>query len=263
MRRISQIILAVVLLGVAPGWAAESDSHGPTASAGRGVVEAKAAVIPCTGTVDAALLASIERRSEMAIAAGADYLIYEISTYGGLVNAADSIAKYFIQTVGDRAQTVAYVTTEAISAGAMISVSCNDIVMRHSTTIGACAPISMGGTLEGVEREKIESFIRSIFQRAAEANGYPTLLLKAMVTVKIEVWRARNLETGQWEFLEGAPSDPNTYDVAGAEEIVDANELLTLTDSEALEYGVARAVVADRDEALAFLEKRSPRFVGR
>jgi membrane-bound serine protease (ClpP class) len=235
--------------------AAEPNTLGMSAEHVR---EAEAAVIPCEGLVDEALFQSIKRRSEMAMAAGADYLIYEIGTYGGLVDAADSIAKYFIQTVGDRARTVAYVRTEAISAGAMISVSCNDIIMRKNTTIGDCAPITLGGKLEGVEREKAESFIRAAFQRAAEANGYPELLLKAMVTMQTEVWRVKNLQTGQWELFEGEtlPSDANEYDVDTAEEIVGPDELLTLTASQAQEYGVARAVVDDRAGVLTFLEKR-------
>jgi membrane-bound serine protease (ClpP class) len=219
---------------------------------------AKAAIIPCKGLIDQGLLDSIERRSETAMKAGADYLIYEIETYGGLVDAAASIAKYFIQTIASRARTVAYVQTEAISAGALISVSCNDIIMRESTTIGDCAPITLGGTLEGVEREKAESFIRAAFQRAAEANGYPELLLKAMVTMQTEVWRVSNLSTGQWEFFEGKNrlTDANEYDLDGAEEVVGSDELLTLTASQALEYGIARAVVGDLDKALAFLEER-------
>ena len=218
----------------------------------------KAAVISCKGMIDKGLLDSLERRSEQAIEAGADYLIYEIETYGGLVDAADSIAKYFIQTINDRARTVAYVQTEAISAGSLISVSCNDIIMRESTTIGDCAPISLGGELKGVEREKTESFLRAAFHRAAEVNGYPELLLKAMVTMRIEVWRVKNLATGQWEFFEAdeKPEDANAYDVENAEEIVGDEELLTLTASQALEYGIARAVVEDIDGALAFLAQR-------
>ena len=41
-----------------------------------------------------------------------------------------------------------------------------------------------------------------------------------------------------------------------AEKIDGSDELLTLTASQALEYGIARAVVKDRDGALAFLEQR-------
>lgn len=225
----------------------------------------KAAIIPCRGAIDPALFYSIKRRTGIALAEGAEYLIYTIGTYGGRVDAADDIAKYLIQDVASRGHTVAYVATEAISAGALVSVSCRDVIMQENTTIGDAAPITMGEKLEGVEREKAESFIRAIFQRAAEANGYPELLLKAMVTVRIEVYRARNLQTGQYEFFERAdlPTDANEYDVKGIQKINGDDELLTLTASQAHEYGLARAVVRDVNEAMAFLADRDEvRFIG-
>ncbi len=217
-----------------------------------------AAVIDCHGMIDEGLYQSIVRRSEEAIAAGADYLFYDIQTYGGRVDSADEISKYLIHDVRPMAHTVAYISKEAISAGAMVSVSCKDILMRRHTTIGASAPMSMGGTLEGVEREKIESYVRSVFSRAAEANGYPEALLKAMVTRQLEVWQVKNRTTGQMEFFETEhlPTDPNTYDLKNKHLIVKDDEILTLTDSKAYEYGIARAVVENLDEALAFLAER-------
>jgi membrane-bound serine protease (ClpP class) len=257
MNNAFRMALVLLVCMVAWGWQAAAEPNEPALPV-RPPRSAKAAIIPCKGLIDSSLLYSIKRRTETALDEGADYLIYEISTYGGLVNAADDIAKYLIQEAAPRGHTVAYVATEAISAGAMISVSCRDIVMRENTTIGDAAPITMGGTLEGVEREKAESFVRATFQRAAEANGYPPLLLKAMVTMQTEVQRVRNLETGQYEFFEtdDLPKDLNKYDVKGAQKIVGKDELLTLTASKALEYGIARAVVKDRAGALAFLEKR-------
>jgi membrane-bound serine protease (ClpP class) len=224
---------------------------------------AKAAVIPCKDMIDDGLYKSIQRRTKLAVEQGANYLIYEIGTYGGFLDSADNISKYFIlrenwPEAGKNAHTVAYITTEAISAGAMISVSCQDIIMREHTTIGDCAPITLGGKLEGVEREKTESFVRGTFERAAEANGYPKPLLKAMVTMQIEVYRVKNLESGEYEFFESddLPKDPNKFDLDHKELIVKDNELLTLTASKAKEYGIARAVVKDRAEALAFLAER-------
>ena len=254
MRRNDRIIFALAACLLAPGWVGAAQPEDPNDSSR----QAKVAIISSKGMIDQGLLESLKRRSETAIEAGVEYLVFEVETYGGLVDAADSIAKHFIQTVGDRARTVAYVSTEAISAGALISVSCNDIIMRESTTIGASAPITMGAKLEGVEREKIESFLRASFQRAAEANGYPELLLKAMVTMQVEVWRIKNRQTGQWEFFEAdkRPDDPNAYDLENAEEIVGDDQILTLTAAQALEYGIARAVVSDMDGALAFLEER-------
>jgi membrane-bound serine protease (ClpP class) len=234
-------------------------------AAGRQPKPAKAARIICTGMIDDGLYRSIERRTDMALEDGANYLIYEIGTYGGLLISADDIAKYFILDVSKRARTVAYVRTEAISAGSLISVSCQDIIMRENTTIGDCAPITMGGSLEGVEREKAESFTRAAFDRAAEANHYPKALLRAMVTMQLEVWRVKNIKTGEFQFFEKdhLPTDANEWALVDKELIVPDDEILTLTAQKAAEYGIARAVVADVNDALAFLEKRdNVRFTG-
>ncbi len=149
-------------------------------------------------------------------------------------------------------------TTEAISAGAMISVACKDIIMLENTTIGDCAPIAIGAKLEGVEREKTESFTRAAFTRAAEANGYPAALLKAMVSRQLEIFRVKNLKTGKDEFFETVflPKDPNAYDIDNKQLIVKDDELLTLTAKQAEEYGVARTQVTGLDGVLAFLSRR-------
>jgi membrane-bound serine protease (ClpP class) len=232
---------------------AEEFSYSPAGTQGT-----KAAVIICDGMIDNGLFESIKRRTQKALNEDAEYLIFEISTYGGILKSADDISKYLILDIGKKVHTVAYITTEAISAGAMISVSCQDIIMRENTTIGDCAPIVLGGKLEGVEREKAESFTRAAFMRAAKANGYPAALLKAMVTMQTKVYRIKNLETDKKEFFEEdqLPKDPNKYDLDNKELIVKDDELLTLTASEAFEYGIARAQVKDRAGALEYLEKR-------
>lgn len=229
------------------------------------VEQVTGAVIPCKDLIDDGLYESITRRTGLAVEAGADYVVYEIDTYGGLVQAADDIGTYFIHEAAKDVHTVAYVSKKAISAGALISVSCQDIVMKENTTIGDCAPITMGGTLEGVEREKAESFIRAAFVRAAEANGYPVALLKAMVSMQIKVYRVKNLSTGEFEFFEDdhLPDDPNEYDLADKEVVVDEDEILTLTASQALKYDVARTVVEDRQGVFDFLAERDGvEFIG-
>jgi len=253
--------IRVIVLFLAGLWglclaAGPNEPNGPAPVSARQV---QAAVIICKGDIDDGLYQSIRRRSEAAIKNGIEYLIYEIGTYGGMLKSADDISKYLILEVGKKAHTVAYVTTEAISAGAMISVSCQDIIMLENTTIGDCAPISLGGTLEGVEREKAESFTRAAFDRAAEANGYPQALLRAMVSMQIEVYRVKNLETGEFEYLEGTRlehAEPNRYDLGGKELIVEGDKLLTLTASRAVEYGIARAQVPDLQAALELLAER-------
>lgn len=243
---------ALVLIGVCGGGEPD-DVNVPEAQT------VEAALIICHGMIDDGLLESIKRRSELAVENGAEYLIFEIETYGGLVKSADDIAKYLVLDIGKRVRTVAYVTTEAISAGALISVHCRDIVMLENTTIGDCAPISMGGKIEGVEREKLESPIRAMFDRAANANNYPQALLRAMVSMQIEVYRVKNIKTGEYEFVEGVAleeMDPNEYDLGRKKLIVENDKLLTLIASDAVEYGIARAEVEGLDGLLDFLARR-------
>ncbi|MCP4712951.1 MAG: hypothetical protein GY869_30355, partial [Planctomycetes bacterium] len=84
----------------------------------------KAVVITCAEMVDEGMYESIVRRTEAALADGATYIIYQIDTDGGRVDMAVKIWEYFMQDVSKKARTVAYTTTRAISAGALISVAC-------------------------------------------------------------------------------------------------------------------------------------------
>jgi membrane-bound serine protease (ClpP class) len=250
------IFIAVVLLVGTPVMMAE-----PNALEDRGAsveTEITAWVIPCKDMVDNGLYESIKRRTTEALDGGAEYLIYEIDTYGGDLFAAFDISNYFLHEVNSKAHTVAYVSKKAISAGAMTSVACEDIIMKENTTIGDCAPIQMGAKLEGVEREKVETITRAAFVNSAKANGYPEALLKAMVTLQLEVYRVKNIQTGTYEFFETVqlPKDVNEYDLGNKQLVVKDDELLTLTSFQAVEYGVARAEVKDMKGALEFLAKR-------
>jgi membrane-bound serine protease (ClpP class) len=209
--------------------------------------------------IDEGLYESIKRRVEAALEDGANYIILEMDTFGGRVDSAIAITNYLLHEVATRAYTVAYVPTEAYSAGALISVACNDIIMKKATKLGDCAPIVMGGKLEGTEREKVESPLRAIFEASAKANGYPIALCKAMVTMSMEVWQVQNLQSGQYEYFEKDELPnlaPYVYDLDGKKKVVKEGELLTVDADKALEYGLARAVVDDFEGVLQFLEQR-------
>ena len=251
-RRIISISLFCLVL---VGWllAAGGDQPGELRV---GEPSVEAVVIVCEGEIGYGLYKSIQRRTETAIDAGADYLIYEMDTLGGGLLAAYKISEYFLDEVNPRVHTVAYVSKKAISAGALISVACEDIIMKENTRIGDCAPIALGSKLEDVEREKVETDIRAVFVGSAKANGYPEAVLRAMVTQQIEVYRVKNASTGEDAFFEGSQIpmlDPNEYDLDNKTLIVTKDQLLTLTSPEAVEYGVARAEVKDLAGVLDFL----------
>ncbi len=129
--------LSFLCLSLLPGGAAGS------AGAGTGPVDVY--VIPVNGDVEPAMAAYIERA---VLEAGTDteaIIVLEIDTFGGRVDSALKIVDTMTGVKGPR--TIAYVKNKAISAGALIALSANDLVMRPSTTIGDCAPISF--TQEG------------------------------------------------------------------------------------------------------------------
>src|SRR5205085_10320993 len=84
--------------------------------------------------------------------------------------------------------TVAFIQDKAYSAGAMIALACDEIVMEPGSVIGDCAPIvyRSDGSLESLapaERAKAESPILADFRDSAQRNGYDPLLAEAMVSV--------------------------------------------------------------------------------
>jgi len=86
-----------------------------------------------------------------------------------------------------------------------------------------------------------------------------------MVSMQVEVYRVQNQQTGEYEFFETdkLPKDPNKYNLDDKELIVKNDELLTLTASQAFEYGIARAQVETIAGVFEFLAERdSVTFAG-
>lgn len=238
----------------------------------------KAAVIPIKGEINDVLRRSLERRLDQARADGVDLVIFEMDTPGGLVTSALDISKLIKKLPDEGIRTAAWVNDQAYSAGALISVAAQEILMAPSASIGDCAPIMIspvGGPqqLGETERAKAESPILQEFRDSAIRNDYNPLLCRAMVTVGVEVWWVQNTETGERKFVDAEEKkelidDPDaeqhewqlvkTYfdprldkDAPAKTPTDEANELLTLSEGEAVAYGFASAIAADMDQVAA------------
>ena len=126
---------------------------------------------------------------------------------GGLVTSALDISKLIKKLPDEGIRTVAWVNDQAYSAGALISVAAQEILMSSTASIGDCAPIMVspvGGMTElgETERAKAESPILQEFRDSAIRNDYDTLLCRAMVTVGVEFWWLENIESGEREFVD-------------------------------------------------------------
>ncbi|MEO8150433.1 MAG: NfeD family protein [Bacteroidia bacterium] len=105
----------------------------------------------------------------------ADYILIHLNTYGGLLDAADSIRTKILES---KIPTIVFIDNNAASAGALISISCNKIYMRSGANIGAATVVNETG--EALP-DKYQSYMRSIMRSTAQARGRDPRIAEAMV----------------------------------------------------------------------------------
>ena len=131
--------------------------------------------IKLEGDVEPAMFEFCARAIDDALKENPDYIVFEINTFGGRLDAAFDIVDTIMAVKGP--ETIALVKKKAISAGSLIALACKKLYMLEATTIGDCAPIVQGGDgTPQIVGEKIQSPLRAKFRNLAQRNGYPELL---------------------------------------------------------------------------------------
>ena len=257
MKRAITIVVSVWVVLVGMGGLAWGQTTGPRpAVPPRGT---RVAVIYVEGEINSYTQRDLQRRFARAKAAGVQAVVLDIDSYGGLVTAGLDMSRFLKQQKDFH--VTAFVSRKAISAGAMIAVACDEIVMTPSSTLGDCAPIVMGpeGGLQSVDatnRAKMESPVIEDFRDSAQRNGYDTLLMESMVTVGREVYWVKNGE-GQRRFVDGETyaqlsKEGWTAVLPDRNPIDSKKSLLTVNATLAQQIGIAKAaVVPDIDTFLA------------
>jgi len=153
---------------------------------------------------------SIDRAVEMK----ADLIIIHMNTYGGMVDAADSIRTKILNCP---IPVYVFVDNNAISAGALIAISADKIYMREGASIGAATVVHQTGE---AAPDKYQSFMRSMMRATAEAHGKDTI-----VTGKDTVYRWRRDPQ-----IAEAMVDPSVV----VKDVIEEGKVLTLTTEEAI-----------------------------
>ncbi|MEN9764762.1 MAG: hypothetical protein RL397_717 [Pseudomonadota bacterium] len=138
------------------------------------------------GIIDLGLAPFVERVIQDATQAGAAAVVLDINTFGGRVDAAVQIRDSLLNS---KVPTIAFINKRAISAGALISLASEKIVIGTGGTIGAATPVQAGqpgATAQPVE-EKTVSYVRKEFRATAEARKRPLLIAEAMVDADIVI----------------------------------------------------------------------------
>jgi membrane-bound serine protease (ClpP class) len=180
--------------------------------------------------------------------------VLEMDTFGGRVDAALEIVDTLLNV--EAGETIAFVKTKAISAGALIALACRRLVMKHGTTIGDCAPLTISSEGPKMLGEKYQSPLRAKFRSIAKRNNYPQTLAEAMVTETMVVYRVTKPDTVMYiDSIEFADmTEKQRARVVSKKTVVASGELLTMDDSEAVELGFSQMSVSSVEEMLSKMD---------
>lgn len=145
-----------------------------------------------------------------------DLVIIHMNTYGGMVDAADSIRTAILNS---NIPVYVLIDNNAASAGALISIACDSIYMVAGANIGAATVVNQTGE---AMPDKYQSYMRSMMRSTAEATGRDPQIAQAMVDPRIVVV-----------------------------DVIDSSMVLTFTTSEAIENNFCEAQVETISELLA------------
>jgi len=193
----------------------------------------KVYVIPIQDVIDLGIPGLVSRGIDLAEENNAKLIIFDIDTFGGRVDAATQIKDSIAST---DIETIAFINRRAISAGSLISLSCDKIYMTEGATIGATSVVDMSGSKQS---EKSQSYMREEMAATAEKSGKNPEIARGMVDEELS-----------FEYLIVEGDTLAVDDIEGRKE----GKLITLTTELALKYGIADGKSESIDELLLSLE---------
>jgi membrane-bound serine protease (ClpP class) len=183
-------------------------------------------VIPVRGQIEPGWLLFLERSLQEAEEESVDAIILEINTPGGFV---DTAQKAKILMGNFPAPIYGYINTNALSAGAYLSLLTDSFYMAPGSTIGAAEPVLLGG---GEVNEKMLSFWEAEMRSAAERQGKDPMIAAAMVREEITI---ENLvEEGQLLTLTTAEAENINFSNGTVSSIIALLELEGLSSAEVI-----------------------------
>ena len=193
----------------------------------------KVYVVPIQDVIDLGIPGLVSRAINLAESENASLIIFDIDTFGGRVDAATQIKDSISST---EIETIAFINRRAISAGSLISLSCDKIYMTDGATIGATSVVDMSGSKQS---EKSQSYMREEMAATAEKSGKNPNIARGMVDEELS-----------FEYLIIDGDSLKVDDIEGRKE----GKLITLTTELALKYGIANGKGESIEEVLSSLE---------
>ncbi len=178
-------------------------------------------VIPVETEVDMSAVHHFRQGLNEARDRHSELIILKLNTFGGALDAADSIRTVLMR---ESIPTVAFVDVNAASAGALIALACDSVYMAPGSSMGSATVVNGAGE---PMPEKYQSYMSTMMRATAEHHG------KKEQGDSL-VWRR----------------DPEI-----AASMVNPEESVSLTSEQAVACGYADGVAADIPAVLAALNK--------
>jgi len=178
-------------------------------------------LVSIKGTIDLGLSSYVKRALEEAVLNKAKAVILEIDTFGGRVDAATQIRDKIMSL---NIPSVAYVKNRAWSAGALIALSAEYILIDKSASIGAAEPRPAD--------EKNISALRAEFTSTASSRGRSEDIAAAMVDKDVEI-----------------------------NGIIEKDKILTLNAEQAIKLNFVDGIYSNIEEVLNFLNLKDAKIV--
>lgn len=174
----------------------------------------KVYVIPIKGEINRATYNYVKDVMKDLNKENVDAIIFEIDTYGGLILEAEKIKNLIIET---NIPTISYVNNKAESAGVLLTIASEKVVVAQNATIGSAETIP--------NTEKILSVWRAMLRDTAQYRGRDSNIIEAMADSDIVI-----------------------------DNVSHKGKLVNLTSKEAVEYGVADYTSGSYEDILAHFD---------
>ncbi|MDE6041495.1 MAG: nodulation protein NfeD, partial [Muribaculaceae bacterium] len=187
-------------------------------------VAEKVYIMPVDSEIDLSMFHHFRKACTEAEEWHADMFMVKLNTYGGAVDAADSIRTALLRL---NIPTVAFVDQNAASAGALIALACDSVYMAPGSSMGSATVVNGAGE---PMPQKYQSYMSTIMRSTAEHHG-------KILDGDSLVWRRNPML---------------------AQEMVNPDVSISFTPSQAVEAGFADGIASNVPEVLSKLDITNP-----
>ncbi len=164
-----------------PAEAVKAEHAGAVAKTG----DVRIYVIPVREQIGSAVHYVIRRGLKEAIETHADAVVLDMKTPGGALDTTLEIMEALRKFPG---ATATYVDDQALSAGAFIAATTDEIWFAPRGKIGAAAPVdSSGKDIDKTMRQKVVSYLRAEVRSLSEGKGQRGAAISAMIDEDYEL----------------------------------------------------------------------------